>query len=364
MFEEAPAEVCVLRLSAIGDCCHALPVVRTLQAAWPETRFTWIIGAPEASLVGDIPDIEFIVFDKSGGLESVRRLRSALRGRRFDLLLHMHPSMRANLVSLAVSAKIRLGFDRARAKDCQGLFTNCRIESKDRQHVMDDLFGFAQAVGVCHRVLRWDIPLSDADRAFAAEQSGEGQPLLVLSPCSSARRGRRENFRNWRPEHYAAVADHAAAKHGARVVLTGDASEAAHAFTRPVLDEAREVIVDLVGKTSLKRLLALLERASALVCSDSGPVHMGTAVGTPVVGLYASTNPNRAGPYANIEYTVNKYAEAVMREYGLRVEDLPWGTRVHDPSAMELILVEEVCRQVDRVFEGGRDGGSASKATA
>ncbi len=309
-------------------------------------------------MVADIPDIDFVVFDKSGGLESVRRLRSALRGRRFDLLLHMHPTLRANLVSLAVSAKVRLGFDRARAKDWQGLFTNCRIESKDRQHVMDGLFGFAQAVGVSDRVLRWDIPLSGADRAFAAEQSGEGQPLLVLSPCSSARRGRRENFRNWRPEHYAAVADHAVARHGARVVMTGDATEEAHAFTRPVLAEAREAIVDLVGKTSLKRLLALLERAVALVCPDSGPAHMGTAVGTPVVGLYSSTNPDRAGPYESLDYTVNKYAEAVMEEYGRPVDDLRWGTRVHNHSAMELISVEEVCRQVDRAFEHRQDGES------
>ena len=146
-------------------------------------------------------------------------------------------------------------------------------------------------------------------------------------------------------------------------MLTGDASEAAHAFARHVLDEAREVIVDLVGKTSLKRLLALLGRAAALVCPDSGPAHMGTAVGTPVIGLYASTNPDRAGPYANRDCTVNKYAEAVMQEYGRRVEDLPWGTRVHDPSAMQLILVEEVCRQVDRVFERGHDGGSVSEAS-
>ena len=63
-FDTAPASVCILRLSAIGDTCHVLPVVRTLQRAWPDTRFTWIIGRVEAKLLGHIPDIEFIVVDK------------------------------------------------------------------------------------------------------------------------------------------------------------------------------------------------------------------------------------------------------------------------------------------------------------
>ncbi|MCZ6881034.1 MAG: glycosyl transferase, partial [Gammaproteobacteria bacterium] len=91
-----PATVCIVRLSALGDCCHALPVVRTLQDAWPDTRFTWIIGSTEFGLLGSIPDIEFLLIDKSRGFNGLRKLRRKLINRRFDLLLHMHPSMRAN----------------------------------------------------------------------------------------------------------------------------------------------------------------------------------------------------------------------------------------------------------------------------
>ena len=88
-FDTPPATVCILRLSAIGDTCHVLPVVRTLQRAWPETRFTWIIGRLEAKLLGHIPDIEFIVLDKKSLGGSYRTLREAMRGRHFDVLMHM-----------------------------------------------------------------------------------------------------------------------------------------------------------------------------------------------------------------------------------------------------------------------------------
>src|SRR5262245_18244104 len=164
-----PCSVCILRLSAIGDCCHTLPVVRTIQAAWPATQLTWIMGKTERSLFGDIAGIEFITFDKGKGFGAHADLRRALKGRSFDLLLHLHPSMRANIASLSVRAPVKLGLDRARAKDWQWLFTNRRIPPRERRHVMYVWFEFAEALGLHTRVLRWDIPLSDADRAYAAE---------------------------------------------------------------------------------------------------------------------------------------------------------------------------------------------------
>src|SRR5512145_1578784 len=116
--------VCVIRLSAIGDCCHTLPVIRTLQAAWPGTRITWIIGRTEFGLLEGASGIEFITFDKRTPWASLASVRRQLASRRFPLLLHMHASMRANLVSRVVRADRRLGFDRARARDYQWLFTN------------------------------------------------------------------------------------------------------------------------------------------------------------------------------------------------------------------------------------------------
>ena len=342
-----PHRVCLIRLSAIGDACHTLPVVRTLQAAWPETEFTWIIGKIEASLMAGIPGVEFIIFDKSRGWRALADLSHALGGRRFDLLLHMHASMRANLASRMVKSRTRLGFDRARARDYQWLFTTEKIPARPGQHVMDGLFGFAETLGITERVIRWDIPVSDADREFAARLMPRGQPTLVISPCSSQRF---RNFRNWRAENYAAVADAAAEHHGARVILTGGPTPLEHEYGQLIRQRSHQEIVDLIGQTTLKQLLAVLERATVLVCPDSGPAHMATTVGTPVIGLYATSNRHRTGPYLSQHLVADKYPEAVRAEFNQPVAALRWGKRVRDPGAMDLISVAEVTANLDRVL--------------
>ena len=109
----APENICVLRLSAIGDTCHALAVIRNLQDNWPDARITWIIGKTEATLMGDIRDVEFITFDKAQGLAAYRHVRRQLAGTRFDVALCMHASMRANLLCREIPAAVRVGFDKA-----------------------------------------------------------------------------------------------------------------------------------------------------------------------------------------------------------------------------------------------------------
>ncbi|MGH8280386.1 MAG: glycosyltransferase family 9 protein [Gammaproteobacteria bacterium] len=342
-----PDTVCLLRLSAVGDVCHTLPVLRTLQTAWPATRFTWIIGKLEAALIGDIPEVEFIIFDKNQGWKAQHKLRKNLGQRRFDLLLHMQMSLRASLASRAVHAPIKLGFDRERAHDWQWLFTNRRITHVPRQHVMDSLFGFAETCGVHSRVLRWDIPLPPADRAFAAVHIPAAARALIISPCANARF---RNFRNWNVQSYATVADYAADRHGMQVILTGGPSAVEHDYGVQIERLAHHRPVNLIGHTSLKQLLALLQRACALIAPDSGPAHMATAVGTPVLGLYASTNPERAAPYLSRRWCVNRYPQA-LREFSHQdVASARWGTRVRNPRAMDLIRAEDVTAMLDELL--------------
>jgi heptosyltransferase I len=346
---QPPLEVCILRLSAIGDTCHTLPVVRTLQRAWPQTRFTWVIGRIEASLMAGIDGVELVVLDKSAGAGGLPDLRRHLAGRRFDLLLMMHASLRANLGSLLIRARVRLGFDRPRARDYQYLFSNARIAARPHEHVMNGLFGFAEALGVRERLLKWDIPVSDADRAFASHHLPPGGRALVISPCSSQRF---RNYRNWRIENYAALADHAAEAHGARVILTGGPTDLEAQYAEGICRLARKSApINLVGGTTLKQLLALLDRADVLVCPDSGPAHMATAVGTPVIGLYATSNRFRTGPYLSQRWVVDHYPDAVRKEFGTDVDKVPWGGRVRDPDAMNLIKVEEVTARLDQFFK-------------
>src|SRR2546429_4308366 len=136
-FAEPPRSVCILRLSAIGDTCHVVPIVRTLQQAWPATQLSWIIGKTEARLMSLIEGVEFITVDKRTSLAALRALRARLRGRRFDALLHMQLALRSSLVAHCVPAAVKLGFDRARARELHGLFTNARIPAQRREHVLD-----------------------------------------------------------------------------------------------------------------------------------------------------------------------------------------------------------------------------------
>ena len=157
-FKPPLQHVCLLRLSAIGDTCHAVAALRAFQAAWPETRFTWIIGKVEAKLMTEIlPEIEFITFDKRETLRELWRLRSLLRDRHFDLLLDLQLSFRASLVSRLIQAPIKLGFDRPRARELQWLFTNAQIEPASHEHVLDSFMGFARACGIEAQAPRFDI---------------------------------------------------------------------------------------------------------------------------------------------------------------------------------------------------------------
>jgi len=345
--QQPPEAVCIIRLSAIGDTCHTVPVVRALQDAWPQTAITWIVGKVEHSLLEGLEGVEFIVLDKSEGWTGYRDVRRALGGRRFPLLLHMHASLRANIVSTLVAADIRLGFDRARARDYQWLFCNKRLPATPRQHVMNGLFEFADALGVSHGKPRWNIPVSDADHAFAAEHVDGLRPTLIISPCTGQRY---RNYRNWSVERYANVADYAAAHYGAQIVLTGGPTELEREYGEQIAANVFEPAINLIGRTTLKQLLALIGRASVVLCPDSGPAHMATAVDTPVVGLYSTSNRYRTGPWVSQHLVADKYPEAVAAEFGKRVEELRWGQRVRNPDAMDLIEVADVTRKLDVAF--------------
>ncbi len=348
MFEQSPPEsICVIRLSAIGDTCHALAVIRAIQDTWPETQITWIIGKTEATLMADIPDIEFIIFDKSKGRHAYANVRNQLRGREFDIALCMHASLRANLLCRLISTPIRLGFDYKRARDFQWLFTNQRIEAMPREHAMEAMMGFARHIGIPRREPRWDIPLSAAHLEFAAGFQSAGRPLLLISPCSSERS---RNFRNWSAENYAAAANHARNKFNCTIILTGGKSEVEQEYGSTISKLCDRDLHNLIGRTSLKELLALISISRVLICPDSGPAHVATAAGTPVIGLYATSNPDRTGPYRSRHLSVNVYPDAVDRFLGQTVDELRWGQRVRDPRAMGLIRLASVNQRIDQVF--------------
>ncbi len=339
-----PRSLCIVRLSAIGDTCHVVPIVRTLQRAWPQTRITWVIGRVEARLLGLLPGVEFITVDKRAGARALAGLRAALRGREFDVLLHMQLALRASLLSLAIRARRRIGFDRARARELQWLFTNERIAARRDEHVQDSFFGFSDALGLTRRELDWQLPLPEEALAYAARLVPDAQPTLVVSPCSS------HALRNWSVERYAAVIRHAVQRHAMRVILCGSPSDYERDFAARIAAAAAVPLLNQVGQDTLPQLLALLGRATALLTPDSGPAHMGTLAGVPVIGLYAATRLARSGPYRSREWCVDAYSDAALRFRGRPAEDLAWTEKIEEPGVMDLIDVAAVTGRLDALL--------------
>ena len=334
--------LCLLRLSALGDVTHVLPLVHTLQRAWPSVPIAWIIGRGEHRLLEGLPGVEFIEYDKREGLAGMRALRRGLGARRFGALLQLQVAARANLRSAFVPARRRIGYDRARSRDLHGLFVRERIPERPGTHVLDAIGSFCEPLGLVQDRVEWHLPVPDDAHAWARAQWPEdGRPALVVSPCSS------HMLRNWRADRYAAVADHAASR-GWRVVLCGGRSDLERGMADAILAAMRAPALDLVGKDTLKQLPALLARARLVMTPDSGPMHIANAMGTKVLGLHAASNPARSGPYSDRRYCVDRYDDAARRYLGKPASALRWGTKIEREGVMDLVTVDDAMAAFER----------------
>lgn len=352
----APRSLCLLRLSALGDATHAVALVRALQRAWPALPITWVIGKGEARLLDGLEGVEFMIYDKKAGLAGWRALRAQLAGRHFDVLLNLQLALRANLVSTAIRADRRIGYDRARSKEGHSFFINERIPGGGH-HVLDVFLRFLAPLGLDPGPVEWRLPVPEHAHAWAREQLPGDTPTLLVSPCSS------HELRNWRAERYAAVADHAAAR-GWRVVICGGRSELERRTADRILGAMRHPAIDLVGKDTLKQLLALLGRASLVLTPDSGPTHMANAMGTPVLGLHACTDATRSGPYSDLRWTVNRYEAAARQYLGKPAAEIRWGRRIEFPGVMDLVTVEDAIDRFEAFLAGRLGHPDASRPSA
>jgi heptosyltransferase I len=344
-------DLCILRLSALGDVCNLVPSVRALQKAYPDIQITWVIGSAEYSLLQGLEGVEFLVYNKKTGLKGMLELRQKLmakrEGRPFDVLLHMQAALRASVLSRFIPAHRRVGFDQARAKDFQSWFVNEQVAANPHQHVGEGFLDFVRHLGIKPGELRWDIPLSGSDTEEAAKWQPEQQEYLLLSPCSS---NRARNWRNWSNEGYAALIDYANDKYGLMTIITGGKTPLEQQTFEEINQRVKTPVVNAVGQTSLKTLLGMIKEARLVVAPDSGPIHMAVAMQTPALGLYATSNPDRTGPWLGREYVANRYPEAVQKFLGKDVNQVSWGQRVRDPAALDLITLDDVKECLDRIM--------------
>ena len=336
--------IALVRFSALGDVTLTVPLVQHLQRSLPNATLTWITSPLSYSLLQGLPGIHFEVFEKPRTLADYRAFYRAFSQRTFDVVLAMQANLRINLLYPALHAPIKIGFDRTRAREGQWLFCNRAIPFAN-EHLLDSFMSFAQQLGVAPAPITWDLPIGEEEKSWAHDQLQHlPRPLIAIHPVAS------KMERTWLWDRYLDLMQAAAKKWQVGFLITGGNAAQERDFCARLASSAPPGTLNLCGQTSPKQLAALLGQVDVLLAPDTGPVHLATAMKTPVVGLYAVAPPSLSGPYAKQEFIVNRYSEAVRKFLGKDPQCLAWNTRVHHPQAMALIQTEDVLQQLARLL--------------
>jgi heptosyltransferase I len=279
---------------------------------------------------------EFHLFDRKSGLAGFADYRRRMRRRSFDLALALQVYMKAGVLTAMLPATRKLGFDRARARDLNWLFTNERIPSHTPQHVEDQYFEFLEYLDI-PIVREWEFgftePEIEARNRFF--ESMEGPTLAVV--LRTTRPGK-----NWPLERYARVLEIAEFDLGLRPVLIGSRASAEAAAAEEVMGLTRARPVNAL-ENDLRRLAWILDGADFALSPDTGPLHISVALGTPTVSLFGYTDPKRVGPY-------DRFHDLVIDRYTRDGETLP--SMEFRPGNMERITVEDVAARLEAAIRG------------
>lgn len=334
--------ICILRLSAIGDCVNALAAIQCIKRELNYQNITWIIGKNEATLFQKIPGLNLITYDKKAGFKEYLRINKLLKKQKFDALLDMQSALRASFLSLCVRSSRKIGFDAQRAGDGQRLFTNEIVKSPTNPHVLDGFMAFAKQVGCQNLTPTWDFNLDTEDLKLASSYIKPNTKNLIIAPCTS------KVYKNWTTIGYIEMARYAIEK-GFNVIICGGHSNIEQITASEIMKSVNSNnITNLVGKTNLREMLGIISQASLVLAPDSGPVHMANALNIPVIGLYAHHNPCRVGPRNYLIYAVSVYDECLTEEH-TNTKNIKWRTRVHNKYAMQKINTNMVKKSFDKI---------------
>ena len=195
--------ICVVLMRAVGDAVHVLPVINAIKRAHPASHITWVLQPGPATLVRGHRSVdEIVLFDRTRGWRAFTDIRAQLAARRVDLVIDLQVYFKAGIVTSFTRAPVKLGFDRARARDMNWLFTNRRIPPHVGQHVQDQYFEFLTALGIAHEPVAWDLGPWPAERAWQREFfASMERPAAAIVVATS------KPDKDWAPERWAQVAD-------------------------------------------------------------------------------------------------------------------------------------------------------------
>jgi heptosyltransferase I len=332
----ATDRVCIVMMSAVGDTVHVLPVLHALKRANPLMQVTWILQPGPAMLVrGHALVDEIILFDRTRGWRGYLDVREVLKSRHFDLVLDLQVYFKANVITSFVNATVKLGFDFARARDLNWLFTTHRIPSRPMQHVQDQYLEFTDYLGAPSGPVTWGLgPWNEEERAWQRSfyRPFERPVVPIVVGTSKAQK-------DWLPERWAEVCDALVGDFGLQPVLVGGRSPREEHAERVILERARHTPVSALGNGGLRGLVGILEGAALVLSLDTGPLHITVALDRPVVALMGYSNPKRVGPY-------QKFQDLVVDAYGDPGEAYPISME-NRSDRMPRITVRDVLDKVE-----------------
>jgi lipopolysaccharide heptosyltransferase I len=336
-----PERILIIRPSSLGDVVRTVPVLVSLRRAYPKARIDWLVNDRFLPAVEHHPDLSrAIPFPRQRVGEQVRHLKIAdlyawaranLREARYDLVLDVQGLARSGIMAWLTRAPRRVGFSDARELGWLGL--NERVRMPEGLHHVDRYLHVLRAMGIEPVPDLRLYPAAD-DRSAVASDERLGGRYVVLSPAT------RGLGRAWPIDRYAALASELLVNAGAwgidRVVVVGLANERVYCGPITSRSGTDERVVDLVGSTSIGRLMAVLERAALIVCNDSAAMHMAVAFGRPMVALLGPTKAETSGPYGRSEDVLSGWRP---EDAGVRHRDVERASAI-----MRRIELEDVVR--------------------
>ena len=330
-----PERICIVMMSAAGDVVHVLPVINAIKRARPASHITWVLQPGPATLAQGHPSVdEIILFDRSRGWRAFLDARGALAPKRFDVVINLQVYFKAGIITAFTNAPVKLGFDRARARDFNWLFTNRKIPPHPNQHVQDQYFEFLRELGIDPEPVTWNLGPWPEERAWQRDFfSGFERPAVAMVVATS------KPEKDWLPERWAALSDALYHDFGLEPLIVGGRSDRELHAERVILERARHTPRSALG-SGLRRLVAILDGSALAIAPDTGPLHMAVAIDRPVVSLMGYTNPKRTGPY-------RKFHDLIVDAYGDPGEDYPISME-NRPGRMSRISVRDVLDRVER----------------
>jgi lipopolysaccharide heptosyltransferase II len=284
--------VLIVLPGAIGDVVRALPLLGRIRRGWSDAHVGWVVEPPSAPVLERHPWLdEALVFQRRVGWRAAAPFVRRLRRGTWEVALDLGRGIKSALLARASGAPLRLGFARADAREGSWLMATRRLPPQGvERSKLEQFLAFGDLLDLPPTPVAFGLEPTAAETAQAeALLAGLRRPVVAACVGSSC------PARRWFPDRTAAVVNALGERIGGSAVLLGTASDAA--FGAAVARATRKPVRDLIGRTSLRQLVAVLARCALAFGPDSGALHLAAAVGTPVVSLWGATSAERSAPF-------------------------------------------------------------------